>query len=317
MFEKKVIKETENKVKSASKGKAKVKDSFSIVKMILIPFLVTIILVAGLFLVVRKLGQRDVLLKNVVMASADIREGVYITPEEVDSYFKEVKVDGSAVSENAYESLEDLKKKEGFCNFVVSNCFAEDVRALFFNQLNKYKKVDSGGRFKNNIGGPVADKLKFQQKYKFSIAFENCSYNGYATEKIVEAFYARTIPIYYGDPEIVKDFNKDAFVNVHDYSSFNEVIQKVIEIDNNDELFLEMINQPIINPKSEIGDLCSFLCNIFDQPLSQARRRPFSMISKSYENFMKRHSFFEDKIYRYYAKAMNTIYRIKTGTLLR
>ena len=164
MFEKKVIKETENKVKSASKGKAKVKDSFSIVKMILIPFLVTIILVAGLFLVVRKLGQRDVLLKNVVMASADIREGVYITPEEVDSYFKEVKVDGSAVSENAYESLEDLKKKGFYTNIPLKSgqIMYEGSIKVSDKRLDKYKSgyettSFSVANFDKGINGQVRE----------------------------------------------------------------------------------------------------------------------------------------------------------------
>ena len=164
MFEKKVIKETENKVKSASKGKAKVKDSFSIVKMILIPFLVTIILVAGLFLVVRKLGQRDVLLKNVVMASADIREGVYITPEEVDSYFKEVKVDGSAVSENAYESLEDLKKKGFYTDIPLKSgqIMYEGSIKVSDKRLDKYKSgyettSFSVANFDKGINGQVRE----------------------------------------------------------------------------------------------------------------------------------------------------------------
>lgn len=164
MFEKKVIKETENKVKSASKGKAKVKDSFSIVKMILIPFLVTIILVAGLFLVVRKLGQRDVLLKNVVMASADIREGAYITPEEVDSYFKEVKVDGSAVSENAYESLEDLKKKGFYTGIPLKSgqIMYEGSIKVSDKRLDKYKSgyettSFSVANFDKGINGQVRE----------------------------------------------------------------------------------------------------------------------------------------------------------------
>ena len=164
MFEKKVIKETENKVKSASKGKAKVKDSFSIVKMILIPFLVTIILVAGLFLVVRKLGQRDVLLKNVVMASVDIREGVYITPEEVDSYFKEVKVDGSAVSENAYMTLEDLKKKGFYTNIPLKSgqIMYDGSIKVADKRLDKYKSgyettSFSVANFDKGINGQVRE----------------------------------------------------------------------------------------------------------------------------------------------------------------
>ena len=120
-----------------------------------------------------------------------------------------------------------LKQKTGFCNFVYSNCFAQDLRTQMLELLSKYKKVDSGGRYKNNIGGAVNDKKEFQKKYKFSIAFENTSHNGYATEKITEAFAAGTIPIYYGDPKVAEDFDERAFVNCHRYNSLEDVVEKV------------------------------------------------------------------------------------------
>ncbi len=78
-----------------------------------------------------------------------------------------------------------IKKK--FCNFIYSNGNADKEREEFYNLLSQYKKVDSGGRYLNNIGGPVKDKFSFQQQYKFSIAFENTSSKGYTTEKLIEA----------------------------------------------------------------------------------------------------------------------------------
>lgn len=78
-----------------------------------------------------------------------------------------------------------------FCSFVVSNSqFSDPLRKRFFERLCKYKKVDSGGRYLNNIGGPVRDKLAFCRGYKFNIAFENSSVDGYTTEKIMEAYAA-------------------------------------------------------------------------------------------------------------------------------
>lgn len=210
----------------------------------------------------------------------------------------------------------ELSKKTGFCNFVVSNCFATDVRSIFFDKLNLYKRVDSGGRYKNNIGGTVGDKMAFQKNYKFSIAFENCSYPGYCTEKIMEAFAARTIPIYYGDPEVAKDFNPKAFINAHDYDSLDAVVARVKEIDENDVLYLAMINEPIIQADAEVGSLETFLKYILDQDIAKAYRRSFSRTPAFYEGMQKRHRFFEMYIYRYYQKVKNQITRLKTGTLL-
>ena len=106
--------------------------------------------------------------------------------------------------ENASTALKD---KTEFCSFVYSNSQAAQCREKMFEALSKYKPVSSGGRYKNNVGGPVADKLEFQKKHKFVIAFENTSTSGYTTEKIIGAFAAGAIPIYWGNPEITKEFN--------------------------------------------------------------------------------------------------------------
>lgn len=210
----------------------------------------------------------------------------------------------------------DLKAKKGFCSFVVSNCFADDVRALFYDKLSKYKTVVSGGRFRNNIGGAVVDKKKFQSEYKFAIAFENTSYNGYCTEKLMEAFVAGTVPIYWGDPSVIKDFNPDSFINAHDFNSFDEVVERVKEIDNDNTLYIKMQNaNPLLNCNTDNG-LANFLYHFFDQDIEKANRRPNSIPAKSEASFKLRHEFFETKIYSNFRKVCNQIQRYKTGTLL-
>src|SRR5205085_7165118 len=91
---------------------------------------------------------------------------------------------GSLVQQNI-DPERILAGKTGFCNFVFSNRKCK-TRIKFFEKLSKYKRVDSGGRLMNNIGGPVKNKLEFIGRYKFTIAFENSSQPGYTTEKIFE-----------------------------------------------------------------------------------------------------------------------------------
>ncbi len=90
-----------------------------------------------------------------------------------------------------------------FCSFVVSNGKADSIREEFFELLGAYKRVDSGGKYKNNIGACVGDKQAFLSQYKFNIAFENSQTNGYLTEKIFDAKAAGTLPIYWGDMSAV------------------------------------------------------------------------------------------------------------------
>ena len=213
-------------------------------------------------------------------------------------------------------TIEDLKTKKGFCSFVVSNCFADDMRAVFFDKLSAYKKVSSGGRYRNNIGGAVADKKAFQAEHKFAIAFENTSYDGYCTEKLMEAFAAGTIPIYWGDPRVAEDFNPESFINAHDYNNYDEVVERVKQVDNDDALYLKMRNaNPLFKDNTENG-LSDFLYHIMDQDYDKARRRPVSIPAKAEEAFKLRHDFFEKRIYRYYRKVCNQIRRLRTGTLL-
>jgi hypothetical protein len=171
-------------------------------------------------------------------------------------------------------TADDLNEKSGFCSRVVTGTAGNPIREEFFHKLSEYKKVDSGGGYLNNVGGRVVDKFKFDKQHKFSLAIENST--EYTTEKLYEAFGAHTIPIYWGNPEISKEFNTRAFVNFYDYGTIDKVVDRVKEIDNNDELYLQMMREPaFINPKTyeqlQKG-LEDFLINIFETPLEESRR---------------------------------------------
>ena len=170
------------------------------------------------------------------------------------------------------KKIDESLSKRKFCNFIVSNGDCQD-RNNFFNKLSKYKKVDSGGRFMNNIGYSVGDKRKFQSEYKFSIAFENNAYRPgyewYITEKIMEPMTVNSIPIYKGGVRISEDFNSSSFVNYHDFRNEDEMIDYIIELDKNDDKYLNILNQPWftgynIPENNKIENIKSFLYKIFD-----------------------------------------------------
>ncbi len=142
------------------------------------------------------------------------------------------------------EVIHNDKKK--FCCFIVSNNSCKK-RNDFFNKLSKYKKVDSGGKFLNNIGYRVEDKMSFIKEYKFIIAFENISFKGYTTEKILEAMLGECVPIYWGNKLIYEDFNTKSFINVHDFSNLNDVVEKIIQLDNDDNEYLKILKEPWLN----------------------------------------------------------------------
>ncbi len=187
----------------------------------------------------------------------------------------------------------DMAKRK-FCNFIYSNENFGDgaiLRKDFCQKLMKYKKVDCPAKVLNNMQNAIngrtdnfnQGKLIFQKNYKFTIAFENNCSISYTTEKLVHAFLANTIPIYWGNPEVTRDFNPKAFINCHDYSSLDEVIQKVIELDNDDEAYLKMLREPCVNSDYKFDKqerLEKFLINIIEKGNKPFNKNPNPLINK-------------------------------------
>lgn len=213
------------------------------------------------------------------------------------------------------EGTEMRPADRDFCSFVCSNnSNSSSDRFDFFNALSKYRQVASGGALFNNVGGRVDDKEAFLRKHKFNIAFENCSYPGYVTEKLVEAFAAGTIPIYWGDPLVTETFNPEAFINCNDYSSWNEVIEAVKRLDEDDELYMKMLTaaplkegEPSLD--SLINGLREFLYHIIDQPAETVFR---------YDRcaWMKRYLEIERKKSKLYATSLSAV-RKKAAAFLK
>ena len=183
----------------------------------------------------------------------------------------------------------DLQTKQ-FCNYVISNAISDPARNEMIGLLNSYKKVSSGGKYKNNVGGPVADKIAFERNYKFTMCFENSSAPGYTTEKIMEGFAGQTVPIYWGNPDIADEFNPDAFINCHDFASFQEVLEEVRRLDLDDDAYLKKLRAPIFTGDSlsktvlQKDYVSDYLYRILSQDPSKAFRRNRIYLGKRYED---------------------------------
>lgn len=169
-----------------------------------------------------------------------------------------------------------LAKKTDFCSFVYSNGRAAEARVIFFHALDKVRHIHSGGKLLNNTGGRVEDKLAFEQAHRFSIAFENTQYPGYTTEKLIEAFAAGCVPIYFGDPEIEQFFNPKSFIHIRDINDIDTTIQKIIAIDNDPDLYRQYLSTPALLDSTlkekTLAQLDAFMLHIFSQDKEQAKR---------------------------------------------
>jgi len=143
---------------------------------------------------------------------------------------------------------------ENFCLFIVSNGNCP-IRNKMFHMLNRYKKVHSYGRYENNMNRHLdfnywtEDYFRFLSTYKFIICFENSKVGTYSTEKIINAYMGQTIPIYWSSHHIHNVFNPDSMIFLYDESenSFEQIMDTIVELDSDDDKYLEFINRPIFN----------------------------------------------------------------------
>lgn len=205
---------------------------------------------------------------------------------------------------NVSMAAEILEQKVGFCNFLYSNPNAHPNRDLLFHKLSTYKKVDSLGRHLNNVGnkatgyqGHAQDCIGIKNSYKFSIASENAKYLGYTSEKVFTSLAAHTVPIYWGDPHITKIINPKAIINTNEYNTFDEVIEAVKEIDNNNMLWAQMIAEPwqtaeqIKYCEKRKRDYIKFFEHLFSKESLELERAPKGTFPNNYYRY-----FFDEKL---------------------
>ena len=146
-----------------------------------------------------------------------------------------------------------MPNKPKFCSIICQLDSKTKERSEIVNKLSQYKQVDCGGAFLNNIGYVVprgincSGKIKHNNNYKFALAIENTNYPGYVTEKICDVYKSKCIPIYWGSKEVVNDFNPRTFINANDFSTFDELVEYIEKVDNNQELYESYFMEPIFS----------------------------------------------------------------------
>ena len=227
-----------------------------------------------------------------------------------------------------------LKEKKHFCNFVYSNARAHPFRDDMFYRLSAYKPVHSLGRHLRNFESPDAQNAHFlggsiamKKPYKFSIACENATFKGYTTEKLLTSFQAKTIPIYWGNPEVAREYNPKAFINCHDYENFDQVLEEVKRIDQDDDLWCRMVSQPpctkeqIIQRNEDRAALGAFVSDILTKDTDQILARPQGYWPMCFFRWFRAHSLEESKIRLFMRKAkyktkwimQSVMYRVRGG----
>lgn len=99
--------------------------------------------------------------------------------------------------------------------------------------------------FANWRGGYGEDKQHLLKQYKFMLCYENMhSQKGFVTERIFEAFYSSTVPVYWGSDTIAEQIPGECFIDRRQFASNAELHQYLLSIDKQRyEQFLEAARQ--------------------------------------------------------------------------
>ena len=154
-------------------------------------------------------------------------------------------------------NFDSLKDKNSFCAIIASNPEILRMNMIFFMN-NYYKKIDKYGR----AFGKVEKRTKSDilKNYKFCICPENSIYPGYVTEKLIETWNAGVIPIWSGvlNPRN-KLINQNAFINYQNFNQMSQFIRKIKILDQMDEEYKDIYEQPLLLKKPDIKEVVDFL----------------------------------------------------------
>jgi len=152
----------------------------------------------------------------------------------------------------------DMTKKDKFCALIAGN--PEGLRINLFHSISKYKQVDGYG---NMFGRALRDsKFDLLSEYKFCLCPENSIYDGYVTEKLIDAYAGGCVPIYSGDMSVLQDFNVRAFFNYQEQLNMDGFVESIEGYDTKETWYEHMYTQPLLTKEPKLDGAIQFVRSI-------------------------------------------------------
>lgn len=134
--------------------------------------------------------------------------------------------------------------------------------------LDETKTTDGLGKANHTIDKNIPPRKRWWElstvykDYLFGFAMENRNEDGYITEKIMNVYRGGAIPIYWGTSKVKEIFNRDSFIYVNDYPSYEDCAKDIIAISKDQSRLKKMQNAPIFNDNNKYS-------KYFDTPSPQ------------------------------------------------
>jgi hypothetical protein len=107
-------------------------------------------------------------------------------------------------------------------------CELHKARTMLAKQFEQNSKVDCFGTYNDPEGKKGwVDTYDAHAEYKFAIAMENYIDDYWFTEKILNCFSTRTVPIYYGARKINEFFDADGIIRVDDWHDIPRLVEEL------------------------------------------------------------------------------------------
>lgn len=150
----------------------------------------------------------------------------------------------------------------GFCTFLARNKQMGNGAKLRTESVqlfsSKYKSITCPGRVNNTVqieafnnGAWRQKKLDYIAKFKFNIAYENSYGPGYITEKLIDCYLAKTVPIYWGAGGDVHPFPKASMICANNYTSKSALLERIKEVDNDPEQYMAILRANPFLPENK------------------------------------------------------------------
>lgn len=189
--------------------------------------------------------------------------------------------------------LQSFLDRERFCDFIYGNGAAHSTRDRIFHELNaRFQQVSSYGTHLrtahfSDLGitrgsipmGWHTEKIEAQKHHKFSVSAENARFEGYTTEKLLSPLMAGSIPIYWGNPTVGKEFNLNRFINFSG-DGFDGLEEKIRNLLDSPELLEKMLREPALTEQQvkvlemNRGSIVTWFEQFFEEDLGSLQRRP-------------------------------------------
>lgn len=127
----------------------------------------------------------------------------------------------------------------------------ETLRLRTLSELRKIGQVDVFGRYSNRY---VENKIVTGSEYIFQLCFENDFYPGYITEKPLEAWLSKSIPIYYG-ADSGGVLNSSSLLNLANYENLAQLLDEVNEIRKDESKQIEILQEPLLSGEYTTADI--------------------------------------------------------------